>query len=46
MRMGKRAFGAGMAVALTASLFGGAVTAQAAVVILSTQLNPDAARAT
>ena len=45
MRMGKRAFGAGMAVALTASLFGGAVTAQDDVVILSTQLNPDAERA-
>ena len=39
MRMGKRAIGVGMSVALTASLFGGAVAAQEDVVMLSTQFN-------
>ena len=39
MRMGKRAFGVGMTVALTASLFGGAVAAQDETVILSTQMD-------
>ncbi len=41
MRMGKRAFGIGMTVALTASLFGGVVAAQDPVVILSTQMVPE-----
>jgi len=41
MRMGKRAFGVGMTVALTASLFGGAVAAQDETVILSTQMVPE-----
>ena len=41
MRFGKRAFGVGMTVALTASLFGGAVAAQDPVVILSTQMVPE-----
>ena len=39
MSWGKRAFGLGMAVALTASLSGGAVVAQDPVVMLSTQFN-------
>lgn len=41
MGMGKRAFGLAMAVALTASLFGGAAVAQDPVVMLSTQLVPE-----
>ena len=41
MRMGKRAIGIGMTVALTASLFGGAVAAQDETVILSTQMVPE-----
>lgn len=41
MGLGKRAFGIGMSVALTATLFGGAVTAQDPVVMLSTQLVPE-----
>ncbi len=41
MILGKRAFGVGMTVALTASLFGGAVAAQDPVVMLSTQLVPE-----
>ena len=41
MSLGKRAFGVGMTVALTASLFGGAVAAQDPVVILSTQMVPE-----
>ncbi len=41
MRMGKRAIGAGMAVALSASLLGGVVAAQEPVVILSTQMVPE-----
>ncbi len=41
MRMGKRAFGLGMTVALTATLFGGVVAAQDPVVILSTQMVPE-----
>ena len=41
MSLGKRAFGISMAVALTASLFGGAVAAQDPVVILSTQMVPE-----
>ena len=41
MGLGKRAFGISMAVALTASLFGGAVAAQDPVVILSTQMVPE-----
>ncbi len=46
MRMGKRAFGVGMAVALTTSLVGGAVAAQDdTVLFLSTQLQPEAEQA-
>ena len=46
MIMGKRAFGVGIAVALTASMFGGAVTAQGdTVLFLSTQLQPEAEQA-
>jgi multiple sugar transport system substrate-binding protein len=41
MGFSKRAFGVGMSVALTASLFGGAVTAQDPTVMLSTQLVPE-----
>ena len=41
MSLGKRAFGVGMTVALTASLFGGAVAAQDETVILSTQMVPE-----
>jgi multiple sugar transport system substrate-binding protein len=41
MGFSKRAFGVGMSVALTASLFGGAVAAQDPVVMLSTQLVPE-----
>ena len=41
MRLGKRVFGVGMTVALTASLFGGVVAAQDPVVILSTQMVPE-----
>ena len=41
MSLGKRALGLGMTVALTASLFGGAVAAQEDVVILSTQMVPE-----
>jgi multiple sugar transport system substrate-binding protein len=41
MRSGKRAFGLGMAVALSATLFGGAVAAQDPIVILSTQMVPE-----
>ena len=40
MRMGKRAFGVGMTVALSASLVGGAVAPQDPTVILSTQMVP------
>jgi multiple sugar transport system substrate-binding protein len=41
MGFSKRAFGAGMAVALAASLFGSAAVAQDPVVMLSTQLVPE-----
>ena len=41
MGFSKRAFGAGMSVALAASLVGGAVSAQDPVVMLSTQLVPE-----
>ena len=41
MSLGKRAIGIGMTVALTASLFGGAVAAQDPTVILSTQMVPE-----
>jgi multiple sugar transport system substrate-binding protein len=41
MGFSKRAFGAGMSVALAASLVGGAVAAQDPVVMLSTQLVPE-----
>jgi multiple sugar transport system substrate-binding protein len=41
MSLGKRAFGISMAIALTASLVGGAVAAQDPVVILSTQMVPE-----
>jgi len=41
MSLAKRTFGVGMTVALTASLFGGAVAAQDPTVILSTQMVPE-----